>query len=175
MVNGLVDSRQLEERLNWLRSLSEEDRIFLSKYGEERFKQFKACQEFKAIGEAKKEKQIEETAKFNRERDIEETLSMLKNQKIGELLKPLAVKIEESRKLVNQKRTYLENTVHSIQAFASNKIAELASQTQTEVKELIDQKLLDFNEVVQVQNEIESLFDEVMEKLQKLSKKSSEA
>jgi len=41
--------RQLEERLNWLRSLSQQDRDFIAKYGIDMFKKWKANEEFKQI------------------------------------------------------------------------------------------------------------------------------
>ena len=41
--------RQLEERLNWLRSLTQQDRDFIARFGEQKWREYTACQQFKAI------------------------------------------------------------------------------------------------------------------------------
>ena len=50
--------RQHEDRLAFLRSLTQEDRDFIARFGEQKWKQFKAMQEFKQISvEESKRKQ----------------------------------------------------------------------------------------------------------------------
>jgi len=59
MANILENSdRQHEDRLAFLRSLTQEDRDFIARFGEQKWKQFKAMQEFKQISvEESKRKQ----------------------------------------------------------------------------------------------------------------------
>ena len=85
--------RQLEERLNWLRSLTQEDRDFIAKYGEQRWKQFKAMQEFKTISvEESESKKLKESTQARKQRLLakieEDILKMEKemkeeNEKLG--------------------------------------------------------------------------------------------
>jgi hypothetical protein len=61
--------RQHEERLNWLRSLTQQDRDFIARFGEEKWKQFKAMQEFKQISvEESESKKLKESTQARKQR-----------------------------------------------------------------------------------------------------------
>jgi len=90
MVNILANSdRQLEERLNWLRNLTQEDRDFIAKYGEQRWRQFKAMQEFKSI-------EVSESAK------LKESTQQRKQRLLDRIEKDIAH--EEARMEVEKKK-----------------------------------------------------------------------
>jgi hypothetical protein len=45
----MSEEARLEKRLAWLQSLSQQDRDFIARFGEQKWRQYRSCQEFKAI------------------------------------------------------------------------------------------------------------------------------
>ena len=73
--------RQLEERLNWLRSLTQQDRDFIAKYGQTMWEKWKATQEFKAISvEESKRKQPVQQRKERLLAKIEEDILKMEKE-----------------------------------------------------------------------------------------------